>query len=90
MGSPTTEQLQTTPAPHMWPIWATEAHLAGARVYWLCEFLGEAGAERTPSTNSATEAVELDLWTGRVTREEGAPGALFVSYLFLALLLPLA
>lgn len=55
------EQLQVRPAPHLWPIWATAAHLALTRVYWLCVFLGEPGAERTPFTDSAREGWEDDL-----------------------------
>jgi uncharacterized damage-inducible protein DinB len=31
-----------------WPIWASVAHVAGARVYWLCQVFGEPGAETTP------------------------------------------
>ena len=31
-----------------WPIWASVAHVAGARVYWLCHVFGEPGAETTP------------------------------------------
>jgi uncharacterized damage-inducible protein DinB len=42
------EQLQTRPGPDRWPIWATVAHTAGARVYWLCGVFGEPGAETTP------------------------------------------
>lgn len=45
----------------MWPIWATAAHLGMARVYWLCDFLKESGAERTPFTNAANEGWEDDL-----------------------------
>jgi uncharacterized damage-inducible protein DinB len=44
----TPDQLQVTPGPGRWPIWATVAHTAGARVYWLCGVLGEPGAESTP------------------------------------------
>lgn len=55
------EQLELRPAPHLWPIWATAAHLAVARVYWLCAFLGEPGAERTPFTDPANEGWEDDL-----------------------------
>ena len=32
------------------PIWALAAHVAGARVYWLCGVFGEPGAELTPFT----------------------------------------
>ena len=31
-----------------WPIWAIAGHTAGTRVYWLCDVLGEPGAEATP------------------------------------------
>lgn len=36
-----------------WPIWALVGHLAGARVFWLCEVLKEVGAETTPFTDAA-------------------------------------
>jgi len=42
------EQLAIRPAPSRWPVWATAGHIAGVRVYWLCGFLGESGAETTP------------------------------------------
>jgi uncharacterized damage-inducible protein DinB len=35
------------------PVWALAAHAAGARTYWLCGWLGEAGAERTPFPDPA-------------------------------------
>jgi uncharacterized damage-inducible protein DinB len=41
-------QLALRPDPDRWPIWATVAHTAGARVYWLCGVFGEPGAETTP------------------------------------------
>jgi uncharacterized damage-inducible protein DinB len=44
----TPEQLAIRPAPGRWPVWATVAHVAGVRVYWLCGVLGEPGAEATP------------------------------------------
>lgn len=34
--------------PEGWPIWAIAAHVAGTRVYWLCEMAGEPGRESTP------------------------------------------
>ena len=46
--SMTDEQLAIRPSPTGWPIWATAAHTAGGRVYWLCTVLGEPGAETTP------------------------------------------
>ena len=47
----TAEQLAIRPAPDGWPIWATVAHTAGARAYWLCGVFGEPGAEQTPFTD---------------------------------------
>lgn len=41
-------ELAVRPHPSGWPIWATVAHTAGARVYWLCGVFGEPGAEATP------------------------------------------
>jgi uncharacterized damage-inducible protein DinB len=34
------------PAGDHWPIWALAAHVAGARIYWLCVVLEEPGLER--------------------------------------------
>ena len=48
-----TEQLAIRPTPDRWPVWATIGHLACQRVFWLCDFAGEAGAETTPFTNAA-------------------------------------
>ncbi len=44
----TDEQLAIRPAPELLPIWATVGHTAAMRVYWLCEVVGEPGAETTP------------------------------------------
>lgn len=46
------EQLSTQPAPERWPLWATVGHLACQRVFWLCDFAGEPGAETTRFTNA--------------------------------------
>jgi uncharacterized damage-inducible protein DinB len=43
-----TEQLVLRPSPDRWPIWATVGHTAAMRVYWLCDVMGEPGAETTP------------------------------------------
>jgi uncharacterized damage-inducible protein DinB len=48
VGAMTGEQLALRAAPDQLPLWAIVAHLAGARVYWLCGVLGEPGAETTP------------------------------------------
>jgi uncharacterized damage-inducible protein DinB len=55
------EQLAIRPSPERWPIWATVGHTAGVRVYWLCDILGEPGAETTPFTNAAEAGWEDDL-----------------------------
>lgn len=48
----TDEQLAITPGPDRWPLWATIGHLACQRVFWLCVFAGEPGAETTPYPDS--------------------------------------
>lgn len=47
------EDLALRPGPHGWPLWATVGHLACQRVFWLCDFAGEPGAEDTPFPNAA-------------------------------------
>ena len=64
------EQLQVRPAPDLWPIWATVAHTAGARVYWLCGVFGEPGAESTPFPDTVSGiGWEDDLDTPRAAIE---------------------
>jgi hypothetical protein len=48
----TGEQLAMCPSPDRWPLWASIGHLACQRVFWLCDFAGEPGAETTPFTNA--------------------------------------
>jgi hypothetical protein len=48
----TAEQLAMRPTPERWPLWATVGHLACQRVFWLCDFAGEPGADTTPFTNA--------------------------------------
>ena len=55
------EQLAVRPSAERWPIWATVGHTAGARVYWLCDVIGEPGAETTPFSDLATSGWEDDL-----------------------------
>jgi uncharacterized damage-inducible protein DinB len=43
----TAEQLAVRPGPEHGSVWQLAAHVAGARVYWLCGILGEPGAEAT-------------------------------------------
>jgi uncharacterized damage-inducible protein DinB len=49
----TDEQLALRPAPDRWPMWATAGHTACQRVFWLCDFAGEPGAETTRFTDAA-------------------------------------
>jgi uncharacterized damage-inducible protein DinB len=42
------DQLALRAGPRHGAIWALAAHLAGARVYWLCGVFGEPGAEHSP------------------------------------------
>jgi uncharacterized damage-inducible protein DinB len=49
----TDEELAIRPSPDRWPIWATAGHTACQRVFWLCDFAGEAGAGTTPFPNAA-------------------------------------
>jgi uncharacterized damage-inducible protein DinB len=57
----TADQLAIRPASDRWPIWATVGHTAGARVYWLCDIVGEPGAESTPFGVGAESGWEDDL-----------------------------
>jgi uncharacterized damage-inducible protein DinB len=44
----TDEQLAIRPSPDLLPLWAAVGHTVAMRVYWLCEVIGEPGAETTP------------------------------------------
>jgi len=44
----TDDQLAIQPSPERWPLWATVGHAACQRVFWLCDFAAEPGAETTP------------------------------------------
>ncbi|MEP6639881.1 MAG: DinB family protein [Chloroflexota bacterium] len=48
----TGEQLAMQPSVERWPLWATVGHAACQRVFWLCDFAGEPGAETTRFTNA--------------------------------------
>jgi uncharacterized damage-inducible protein DinB len=63
VGGMTDEQLAINPGPEAgrWPIWATVAHTASARLYWLCNVLGEPGADATPWPDLPDDGWEDDL-----------------------------
>jgi uncharacterized damage-inducible protein DinB len=65
----TDEQLALRPASDLWPIWATAAHVAGARVYWLCTIFKEPGAEMTPFGDLSADGWEDDLTHPRQVAE---------------------
>lgn len=48
----TDEQLAIPAGSHQWPIWAVVGHTACQRVFWLCDFAGEPGAETTRFTDA--------------------------------------
>ena len=52
VGTMTDEQLAIRPSHDRWPLWATVGHLACQRVFWLCDFAGEPGADTTRFTNA--------------------------------------
>jgi uncharacterized damage-inducible protein DinB len=51
----TAEQLAIRPSPERWPLWATVGHAACQRVFWLCDFAGEPGAETTRFTDAGND-----------------------------------
>jgi uncharacterized damage-inducible protein DinB len=56
-----------------WPIWAIVAHAAGARVHWMCVFLGEPGIETaTFADPESGEGWEDDLTKPRTAAEVSA------------------
>jgi uncharacterized damage-inducible protein DinB len=63
------DQLALRPAPDRWPIWATMAHTAGARIHWLCSVFDEPGAETTPFGDLTEEGWEDDLDHPRTSAE---------------------
>ena len=48
-------ELAIVPGPGRWPLWATIGHLACQRVFWLCDFAGEPGADTTRFTNAGAD-----------------------------------
>jgi len=67
IGAMSDEQLAIRPSADLWPIWATVGHTAGARTYWLCDVIGEAGAENTPF-----EPGSEDGWEDHLDQPRGA------------------
>lgn len=61
IGAMSPAELAGRPSADGWPIWATVAHTAGARVYWLCEIVGEPGADETPFGDLSEAGWEDDL-----------------------------
>jgi uncharacterized damage-inducible protein DinB len=50
----TADQLALRAGPEHAPIWALAAHVAGARVFWLCGVFEEPGSKSTPFTAPMT------------------------------------
>lgn len=57
----TDAQLAVRPSPERWPVWATVGHTAMVRVYWLCDVVGEPGAQTTPFPDATNAGWEDDL-----------------------------
>ena len=57
----TAEQLALPIGSPTWPIWASASHLAGTRVFWLCQIFKEPGKETTPFTDPTGLGWEDDL-----------------------------
>lgn len=77
----TGEQLAIEPGPGRWPLWATIGHLACQRVFWLCDFAGEPGAEATPYPNAAWNCPgddDLEHVLGAVQLVEGLDASLAI------------
>lgn len=65
----TPEQLALPVGSPTWPIWASASHLAGARVFWLCQIFKEPGAETTPFNDPTGFGWEDDLTRPRDAAE---------------------
>lgn len=63
------EELQLRASPDGWPIWAIVGHLAGARLYWLCEVFKEPGLDTTPFTDVSNDGWEDHLDVPRTSEE---------------------
>lgn len=57
------------PGSEHWPIWAIAAHMAGTRIFWLCEIFGEPGVERMPFYEPGGMGWEDDLAIPRTAAE---------------------
>ena len=53
VGRLTDDQLLLQPSPERWPLWASIGHAACQRVFWLCDFAGEPGADTTRFTDAS-------------------------------------
>lgn len=63
------ETLALKSSPDGWPIWAILSHLAGTRVYWLCEVFKEPGREMTPFADTGDQGWEDQLDKPRTAEE---------------------
>ncbi len=61
IGAMSAEQLAIRPSAEGWPLWATVGHTCGMRVYWICDVIGEPGAESTPFLEAGAVGWEDDL-----------------------------
>lgn len=57
------------PGSEHWPVWAIAAHMAGTRIFWLCEIFGEPPMEPMPFAQPGGMGWEDDLATPRSAPE---------------------
>ncbi|HEX9978241.1 MAG TPA: DinB family protein, partial [Acidimicrobiia bacterium] len=70
VASLTEEQLDTPTGYRQWPIWALVGHTACQRVFWLCDFAGEPGADTTRFTNAGHDCPGDDDLENRLSAAE--------------------
>jgi uncharacterized damage-inducible protein DinB len=75
----TDAQLAERPSPDGWPIWATVAHTAGSRAYWVCGVASEPGIERLPFPDIA-EGIGWEDELGHARNAEELAGALDATF----------
>jgi uncharacterized damage-inducible protein DinB len=63
-------QLDLPVGYRQWPLWALVGHTACQRVFWLCDFAGEPGADTTRFTDAGHDCPGDDDLENRLTADE--------------------
>ena len=69
LGRLSTDDLALKAGFYQWPIWAVAGHTVGTRVFWLCQVVGEPGADTTPFNDPTGFGWEDDLSVVRSAEE---------------------